>query len=91
MERLTQPHTEEFGAEDPEPRSHLGTWPDRAAFGQWLAEDLGLVDYLTQVPQVIRPYVRLDYEALVGDICRTGGLAIVEDDDGIRVYEGPGA
>ena len=87
MERLTYTEPNRYGAEAPTPQTLVGTWPDLAAFGRSLAEDLGMIDYIWQVPQVIRPYVQLDYEAIAGDICRAGGMAIVELEDGIRVYE----
>jgi len=45
--------------------AYLGSWPDTAAYGEDLINDLG--DPLQEVPDWIRPYVRIDTKQLGQD------------------------
>ena len=85
MERQ-QRHTSDRPEAGPN-RRYLGHWPDVTTYGRKLAEEMGLADYVWQVPRVIQPYVRLDYELIVRDMCEVGGLDVIEAPDGIHVYE----
>jgi len=81
--------TEQASAES-SAEHHLGQWPDLAAYGETLAEDLGLVDYLQQIPRVLQPYVIFDHEALVRDMQLNGEVEIVEAEGGVvHVFQVP--
>jgi hypothetical protein len=83
MERQTNVDRPQAG----EGRRYVGHWPDRETYGKALAEDLGLTDYMWEIPQVLRPYMVFDYERVIQDMCEVGGLDVVETPDGVHVYE----
>jgi hypothetical protein len=70
-------------------RAYLGHYPDRAAFGQELARQLGAEARLARLPDWLRAYLRIDGEALLHDFEQAGHFWVYElpDSGGAFVFD----
>jgi len=66
---------------------YLGEWPSLAAYAEDFVADLGLADELEQaVPEMLEPYVAIDYEALGRDLDLGGDVVSVEAANGPGLF-----
>jgi antirestriction protein len=65
----------------------LGEWASETDWGESLLDDFGLdFEALPDVPEGLRPYVRVDVEGWVRDMCLSGDVDIVESRGGVYVF-----
>ncbi len=67
----------------------IGIWPSRDDFGQHLLRDGSAAARLEALPLWLKPYVRLDGAALVGDLERDGLYVLADVAQGVCVFDGP--
>ena len=61
----------------------MGEWENAVAFAEEMFADLGHVDEIMGgVPELLAPYVQIDYEGFVRDLVNNGELATLEKPDG---------
>lgn len=63
--------------------AYMGEWENAVAFAEEMLDDLGHVDEIMRgVPELLAPYVRIDYEGFVRDLVTNGELATLDRPDG---------
>ena len=63
--------------------AYMGEWENAVAFAEEMFADLGHVDEIRGgVPELLAPYVQIDYEGFVRDLVAGGELATLEKPDG---------
>ena len=67
----------------------IGVWPDRESFGQHLLADGPAAERLAELPMWLRPYVRVDGEAVVRDMEAAGHYVLASMRRGVCVFDGP--
>jgi hypothetical protein len=70
-------------------QAFIGRYESREAFGLHLLDDTSAKRRLAELPPWLRPYVRLDGEALVTDLESTGVYVIAPVESGICVFDAP--
>jgi antirestriction protein len=66
-------------------QSYLGEWSSLEHFVTEMADAFGIADHLALLPQPIRHYVRLDFQAMVRDVKHD--LMVVSHEAGVWVFD----
>ncbi len=63
--------------------AYMGEWENAVVFAEEMFADLGHLDEIMHgVPELLAPYVQIDYEGFVRDLVAGGELATLEKPDG---------
>jgi hypothetical protein len=65
----------------------IGRWASREAFGLELLDDTSARACMAALPRWLRDYVRLDAEAFVADLERSGIYVVAPVDSGVCVFD----
>ena len=69
--------------------AYLGEWSSVEKYAEELLDDLGLLTAVDDaVPDMLRPYVRVDIEAFARDLELSGDVSVVEQPYGVYLFEG---
>lgn len=68
-------------------RHYRGTWDSIVAYADELLADLGAEEYLRDVPDWLRPYVRIDADAFARDLELGGDIYAAPIADGVAVSD----
>ena len=68
-------------------RHYRGTWESILAYVDDLLSDLGAEQYLQDVPDWLRPYVRIDRDGLVRDLQLGGDIYVSDVEGGVAVFD----
>lgn len=69
---------------------YRGSWESVPAYVAELFDDLGVQDYLREVPEWLTPYVRIDHEAFARDLELAGDIYAAETSQGVAVFDAHG-
>lgn len=66
---------------------YRGSWESVPAYVAELFDDLGVQDYLREVPEWLVPYVRIDHEAFARDRELSGDIYAAETNQGVAIFD----
>jgi len=68
--------------------AYFGTWNSVEDYAEEYLDGIGARAELEQIPEWLQPYVKLDIEGFARDLVMGGDISVVEDEDGVHVFDG---